>query len=212
MTDDPRLAVLGQFTPEGVLTPGYGDHYLFFVGQDDVHGVIKYLIDNEHRGFKFNQFGYDDEDTDASILKKIEDEHVFVQGTLDRSQAGGVHEKKILAAGQAKLGPSWGNSFVIGQSKTHQISHTKGGVLVGQGIAYEGSTNWSASGEGIGIDLHSDADHQPTGFKAQNNTLMVSSNPVLIARFGLRLDIEHAYALQQSAARAAHPAGKAKTS
>lgn len=44
MTDDPRLAELGQFTPEGVLTPGYGDHYLFFVGRDDVHGILHHLI------------------------------------------------------------------------------------------------------------------------------------------------------------------------
>jgi hypothetical protein len=35
MADDPRLAVLGQYTPEGYLTPGYGDHYLFLVGRDD---------------------------------------------------------------------------------------------------------------------------------------------------------------------------------
>ena len=39
--DDPKLQLLGQFTPEGKLTPGYGNSYLFLVGRDDVHGVIK---------------------------------------------------------------------------------------------------------------------------------------------------------------------------
>jgi hypothetical protein len=33
VSDDPRLAALGKFTPEGALTPGYGDHYVFFVGR-----------------------------------------------------------------------------------------------------------------------------------------------------------------------------------
>ena len=37
--------------------------------------------------------------------------------------------------------------FVIGQSATHQISHTKGFVADGK-AAGEGSTNWSDSGEG----------------------------------------------------------------
>lgn len=44
MSDDPRIAALGQFTPEGKLTPGYGDHHLFMVGRDDVHGILRYLI------------------------------------------------------------------------------------------------------------------------------------------------------------------------
>lgn len=205
MSDDPRLQPFARFTPEKVLTPGYGDHYMFFVGRDDVHGVLKALIAGEKFALKFNQFGYDDDELDTVITNLVTDKGVHVQATLDRSQAGGVHEKKILAAAQERMGAEWGNSFVIGQSETHQISHTKGGVCVGQGIAWEGSTNWSASGEGIGIDV--DTVKQEAGFKAQNNTLVVSTNPVFIARFGARLDFEHAIALQQTADRAA--SGKA---
>src|SRR5580704_2705604 len=37
--------------------------------------------------------------------------------------------------------------FVIGQSATHQISHTKGFVADGK-VGGEGSTNWSSAGEG----------------------------------------------------------------
>ena len=35
MADDPTLTPLGQFTPEGHLTPGHGNSYLFFVGRDE---------------------------------------------------------------------------------------------------------------------------------------------------------------------------------
>lgn len=198
MTDDPRIAALGKYTPEGVLAPGYGDHYLFFVGRDDVHGILLHLISRETMLFKFNQFGYDDEEINAAILALLENPNIRVQGTLDKSQAGGVHEKAILDANR-KLGPDYFNSVAIGQSATHQISHSKGGVLVGQGIGYEGSTNWSGSGEGLGIKLDPKAKPAP-GFKAQNNTLLVSTNPVFLSRFGARLDTEHITAMQQQAA------------
>ena len=94
----------------------------------------------------------------------------------------------------------FGNSFAIGQSETHQINHTKGGILVGQGIGFEGSMNWSKSGEGVGVSLKADIKN-PAGFKAQNNTLLVSTNPIFLARFGTRLDVEHQIALLQQAAK-----------
>src|SRR6266567_1881510 len=133
------------------------------------------------------------EDLTLNVTEEI---HVRVQGTLDKSQAGGVHERAILAHDAAN-DPEFFNSFVVGQSATHQISHTKGGVLLGQGLGFEGSTNWSASGEGTGIKLDPTQKPKP-GFKAQNNTLMVSANPVFLSRFGARLDAEHITALQQA--------------
>ena len=199
--DDPRLADLGQFTPEGRLTPGYGDSYLFLVGRDSAQGVLHYLIPRESMTFKLNQFGYDDAALNADITDLMANPGVRVQATLDRSQAGGVHERQILADDLAN-DPNFYNSFVVGQSATHQISHTKGGVFVGLGIGYEGSMNWSGSGEGVGVSLDPKVKPAP-GFAAQNNTLLVSTNPVFLARFSARLDTEHVVALQQSAARAA---------
>lgn len=67
MNDDIRLQVLSKFTPAG-LTPGYGQSYLFFVGRDDVHGILHYLITNETLALKFNQFGYDDDELNQDIL------------------------------------------------------------------------------------------------------------------------------------------------
>lgn len=197
MTDDLRLQELGQFTPEGKLTPGYGDHYLFFVGRDDIHSILLKLIQQETLELDMNMFGYDDEELNQAILDLFKNPSVYVQISLDKSQAGGVHEKKIIEADQTKDPKDFSSSFTILQSATHQISHTKGGVLMGQGIWFEGSTNWSASGEGTGISLKADIKN-PTGFKAQNNTLLVSTNPVGLLRFKTQLAIEHKAGLLQS--------------
>ena len=195
--DDPRLACFGQYTPEGTLTPGYGDHYLFFVGRDDVHGILLWLISHETMRFRLNMFGYDDDDLNAAIVALMHNPNVSVQGSLDRSQAGGVHEKAILASDVAS-DPGFFNSFVILESATGQISHTKGGVCTAQGLWFEGSTNWSGSGEGTGIKLDPTATPAP-GFKAQNNTLLLSANPVGMSRFAARLDVEHLTGLAQRA-------------
>jgi hypothetical protein len=202
VTDDPRLAVLGQFTPEGVLTPGYGDHYLFMVGRDDVHAILHYLIPLERLSFKMNMFGYDDPELNDDIMALMRDPNVHVQISLDRSQAGGVHEREIIELDQQLDSERFAESFCILQSATHQISHSKGAVLASQGIAFEGSTNWSASGEGTGVALKPDL-HTAKGFSAQNNTLVVTTNPVFIARFAARLDAEHQIGLAQQAKRTA---------
>src|SRR5438270_1296659 len=94
MTDDPKLAPLGQFTPEGSLTAGYGDHYLFMVGRDDCHGILHHLIPPERLSFKMNMFGYDDDELNNDILALMADPSIHVQISLDKSQAGGVHERK----------------------------------------------------------------------------------------------------------------------
>ena len=195
-TDDPRLAALGQYTPEGKLTPGYGDAYLFFVGRDDCHNIMHTLITAETLLFKMNMFGYDDDQLNTDIMALMHNPNVRVQATCDSSQAGGVHERKILADDLAN-NPAFYNSFAVGQSATHQISHTKGGICVGQGVGFEGSMNWSGSGEGTGIFLA--GGKQAPGYKAQNNTLLVSVNPVFLARFSARLDTEHITAMQQQA-------------
>lgn len=199
MTDDPRLGELGVFTPEGQLAPGYGDHYLFFVGRDDVHGLLLYLLSHETMGLKMNMFGYDDDELNNAIIALMKNPNVAVQGTLDKTQAAGVHERAILAQDVVN-DPDFYNSFVVTTSSTGQISHTKGGVLIGQGLGWEGSTNWSASGEGTGIRLDPTAKPAP-GWRAQNNTLLVSANPVFLSRFGARLDVEHKTGLLRQARR-----------
>lgn len=183
-----NLNDLATFTKEGVFGPADSpDYRVLYVGRDNVHGALKYVLERCTRSLVFNMFGYDDDDLDAEIKDLIEDDGVFVQGTLDKSQAGGVHEKKILEAWTPKMRAS----FAIGQSATHQISHTKGGVLDGV-LAWEGSTNWSASGEGT---IPTEGTR-----KAQNNTCTFHVHPIQVARFVEELNEEHVTALSQQQA------------
>src|SRR5215469_6816532 len=117
MADDPRLAQFGRLTPEGTLTPGYGDHYLFLVGRDDVHSVLLALLTQETMGLKMNMFGYDDDELNAAILGLLRNPNVAVQATLDKSQAAGAHERALLAADEAN-DPAFYNSFVVTESAT----------------------------------------------------------------------------------------------
>lgn len=185
------LGDLAPFTREhSFATNDSADFRVFYVGRDDVHGILKYLLTRCARSLRLNMFGYDDDELDTIIRGLINSAHVYVQGTLDKSQAGGVHEKKILAGWDQAAR----NSFAIGQSATHQISHTKGGVIDGL-VAWEGSTNWSASGEGTIVA----PDGTDTGRKSQNNTLAVYLHPIQVSRFSDELDYEHAAVLQQIA-------------
>lgn len=141
-----------------------------------------------------NMFGYDDEELNQILDGLVQDSTIMVQVTLDKSQASGAHEKAILSSDAANDPTGLAADFAIGESDTHQISHTKGGVLDGI-IAFEGSTNWSSSGEGTGITLGAAKQH--AGFKAQNNTLTVYSNSYEIVKFSARLDYEHGVAAHQ---------------
>jgi hypothetical protein len=186
---------LAPYTREGVFGPTASDVFrVFYVGRDDVHSVLKHLFSRVRLSVKMNMFGYDDDELNTILSGLVKDPTIMVQVTLDKSQAGGVHERAILASDEASDPETFAADFVVGQSDTHQISHTKGGVLDGI-VGFEGSTNWSSSGEGTGISLA--AAKQRPGFKAQNNTLVVYISPYEIAKFSARLDYEHGVAARQ---------------
>jgi hypothetical protein len=147
-----------------------------------------------------NQFGYDDEALNDLLMRAAQDTKITSVYTLDKSQAGGVHEKKILASDVAKDPAAFNAHFAIGQSATHQISHTKGGVLDGR-VGYEGSTNWSTSGEGTFVLGSKVAGG--VGFRAQNNTLAVFTDPDTCARFTAELVAEHMTVVAQGGKLAA---------
>ncbi len=183
---------LAAYTAEHAFGPTASpDFRVFYVGRDDVHGVLMHLFTRVSLSVKMNMFGYDDDDLNNVLMGLVQNPSVLVQVTLDRSQSSVAHEKAILASDTAQDATGFANDFVVGESSTGQISHTKGGVLDGI-VAFEGSTNWSSSGEGAGISLT--AAKQAPGFKAQNNTLAVYTNQYEIAKFAARLDYEHAVA------------------
>ena len=179
---------LAPFTKEGMFsTSASRDFHLFYVGRDDVHGILKYLLSRATSSLYLNMFGYADEELNAECMRCAMDPTVTTVITLDKCQAGGVHEKAILDADLARDPVAFNTHVAIGQSATHQISHTKGGVLDGR-VGFEGSTNWSASGEGTFV-----LKGRPggPGYKAQNNTLAVFTDPDTIARFTAELVAEH---------------------
>jgi hypothetical protein len=205
------LADLAAFTKEGLYsTNASTDFHLFYVGRDDVHGILSYLLSRISTSLYLNMFGYGDESLNDQCMRCAEDPTVTTVITLDKSQAGGVHEKTILASDAAKNTTAFNAHFAIGQSATGQISHTKGGVLDGK-VGFEGSTNWSASGEGTFV-----LKGQPggPGYKAQNNTLAVFTDPDTIARFTAELIAEHLVAVDHGgtlASKTASPKRAGKT-
>lgn len=203
------LDELAPYTAEQAFGPTASDDFrVFYVGRDDVHGVLMHLFTRVSLSVKMNMFGYDDDDLNGVLMGLVNNPSVMVQVTLDKAQASCPTERTILSSDIGQDAKGFANDFAVGDSATGQISHTKGGVLDGI-VAFEGSTNWSSSGEGTGISLA--AAKQGPGFKAQNNTLAVYVNTYEIAKFVARLDYEHAVAAAQpqptfTAAGAAAPA------
>jgi hypothetical protein len=167
------------------------DFRVFYVGRDNVHGVLMHLFTRVSLSVKMNMFGYDDDDLNNVLLGLVGNPSVMVQVTLDRAQASGPAEKAILRSDVARNKEGFANDFAVGNLATGQISQTRGGILDGI-VAFEGSTNWSSSGGGAGISLG--AAQRAPGFNAQNNTLTVYMNSYEIAKFAARLDYEHAVA------------------
>jgi hypothetical protein len=182
------LEDLACFTKEGAFaSTASRDFHLFYVGRDDVHGILKYLLARATRSLYLSMFGYDDEELNAECMRCAEDASVTTVITLDKSQSGGKFEKAILDSDLAKDPVAFNTHVVVGQSATHQISHTKGGVIDGR-VGFEGSTNWSVSGEGTFVVKGKPGG---PGYRAQNNTLAVFTDPDAIARFTAELVAEH---------------------
>jgi hypothetical protein len=195
MTDAFALSTLAAFkTVAPLLGNASADMVNMYVGRDDVHGSLKAALSRTQHSLHMNMFGYDDDELNEIIMGLAINPNILVQITLDKSQAGGAHEKKLLDADRAKSLAAFNTHFVVGQSATHQISHTKGGVIDGV-LAWNGSTNLSASGEGTFV-----LTRQPggVGFKAQNNTLTWFCGPAEVAEFQAQLISEHAIAKGQS--------------
>lgn len=193
MSQDPAAAArvafdweqLGKYKASPFLF-GYPDDFktFFSPGDPGVHQLIVDLLKSAQNSIVLNMFGYDDDDADEAIRAKLDDEHVYVQMSLDRSQAGGVHEKQLLAKWDSTASS---NSIAIGTSVHHAISHLK--VLIVDGLyVVSGSTNWSLSGEQL-----------------QDNQLTLHRNALVAAEYRTVLDINHAAMLKQMAAR--QPAG-----
>jgi phosphatidylserine/phosphatidylglycerophosphate/cardiolipin synthase-like enzyme len=169
---------LGQYKAEGRFLDGYpDDERTFFAPRDNVHGLLVAVLGTAQHSIVVNMFGYDDDELNKIIQSKLADENVYVQMSLDRSQAAGAHEKQILASWS---NDAFGNSIAIGTSSIHNaISHLK--IVIVDGVyTVKGSTNWSLSGE-----------------QQQDNELSLSRNAVIAAETRAILDLNHDFMLKQ---------------
>ncbi len=163
------------------------DFRLMFVGKDNVHLALKYILERVSSSLYLNMFGYNDEELNDLVMGIAHNPNIVCLITLDKSQSGGRFEKMLLESDMAKDPVAFNTHFVIGESLTHQISHTKGFVCDGL-VGCEGSTNWSKSGEGIFVvNGHAGG----VGYKAQNNTQTFFTCPDAIQRFQSELIAEH---------------------
>ncbi len=169
---------LAVYKAEGRFLDGYpDDQRTFFAPRDNVHGLLVALLNSAQHSIVVNMFGYDDDELNKIIQGKLADEKVYVQMSLDRSQAAGAHEKQILAQW---ANDAFGNSIAIGTSSVHNaISHLK--IVIVDGVyTVKGSTNWSLSGE-----------------QQQDNELTLSRNAVVAAETRAILDLNHDFMLKQ---------------
>lgn len=181
MTGHPLadLSVLDRFKSVP-FPPGYpSDSRTFYSPIDDLRGALAYCIANAKHEVLVAMYGFDDPVLAAALKTKLGDPHVHVQLTLDSSQAGGTHEKALLAE------ENYPNSSVaLGSSEHGRIMHMKLMVIDGT-VLCSGSTNWSDAAEHL-----------------QDNELTISLHPARAAEARLRIAEIHRHMLGQAARKA----------
>jgi phosphatidylserine/phosphatidylglycerophosphate/cardiolipin synthase-like enzyme len=163
--------------------PGYPeDTRTFYSPVDHVHQALQALLTSANKSIVVAMYGYDDNQLNTILQSKLHDENIYVQMSLDSTQAAGKAERELLAAW---LNDKTGNSIAIGHSEKSAIMHLKMVIIDGVDVV-TGSTNWSEGGE-----------------TKQDNQMTVIRDPYVCAEARSRLDIIHDDMLKQMAARAA---------
>ncbi|EID12922.1 hypothetical protein MXEN_11966 [Mycobacterium xenopi RIVM700367] len=163
------LSVLDKYRTQP-LPPGYPEHRrTLYAPVDDVHGALCYLLNSAQHSLVVAMYGFDDPQLAEILRSKLVQEHCYVQLTLDSSQAGGVHERQLLAEQDYPA-----SSIAIGRSEHGRIMHMKM-VVVDNLWVVQGSTNWSDAGE-----------------RLQDNEMSVTADPYVAAEARGRIDAIHA--------------------
>ena len=161
----------------------------------DGKAALAWMLGQATSSLVGGMYGFDDEQIAGIYVKAAQTPDFYVQLSLDRSQAGGVHEREILKSMHADAA---GTSIAIGDahdavqatiavgtsSVKSAISHLKQWVLDGETVL-DGSMNESTSGE-----------------QWQNNSLVVIRSRVVATQVRHNLDLVHTEMLAQMAKRA----------
>jgi hypothetical protein len=163
---------LDQFKAQGYAPPtGYPSNMrTFYSPWDDVHGALKAVLGATTSSLVVAMYGYDDDELADMIAGFLDNARIYCQISLDKSQAGGVHERAILAKYKHEM---TGNSVAVGTSERSAIMHRKMAIVNGV-WRISGSTNWSDSGE-----------------SKQDNELTVVCDAAVCAEARPVLDLEH---------------------
>ncbi|OBG97507.1 hypothetical protein A5697_18845 [Mycobacterium sp. E3251] len=162
--------------------PGYPDNTrTFYSPVDRVHEALKDLLTSADKSIVVAMYGYDDPELNSVLQSSLNDEKIYVQMSLDSTQAAGKSERALLAPW---LNDKTGNSIAIGHSEKSAIMHLKMVIIDGVDVI-TGSTNWSTGGE-----------------SKQDNQLTVIRDPYVCAEARSRIDIIHDGMLKQMAAKA----------
>lgn len=154
----------------------------FYSPEDFVTQVLQTVISSVSKSIVVAMYGFDDQVLAGMLDAELNNPAIYVQITLDRSQAAGAYEKSVLAQYANDL---TGNSVAIGNSEKGAIMHRK--MVIVDGLwRVSGSTNWSTAGETL-----------------QDNELTIIRDAMVCAEARPVLDIEHDSALKQMAARRA---------
>lgn len=151
-----EITDLDKFSYKGFPSGWSTAERVFFSPVDNVHAVLIALITSAQHRISVNMYGYDDDEIDAVLRAKAFSPNIAFIMNLDKSQSGGIHERKLLVNWTRKEG----TSIAIGESVKKAISHLKVCVIDGLYVI-SGSTNWSLSGE-----------------SKQDNELLISRDPL----------------------------------
>lgn len=163
------LHVLDRYK-QAVFPPGYPPRVrTFYAPVDDVHGALVWMLSAAQKSLVVAMYGFDDEELAGVIKQKMADPNIFVQLTLDSSQAAGVHERNLLVAQGYPA-----TSVAIGSSEHGRIMHMKEFIVDGV-VLGTGSTNWSDAGE-----------------RLQDNQLTIIADACVAAEARARIDTIHA--------------------
>ncbi len=111
------------------------DRRLFYSPDDNLHDALLDVINSAEQSLVIAMFGFADPALADAVHAKLVDPKIFVQLTLDASQAQGKHETAILTAEHYPLA-----SIAIGNSSKGAYMHLKSAVIDGLDVIH-GSTN-----------------------------------------------------------------------